>query len=129
MKFSVDKHEKYVVIKLDESKLTNDNTPRLKSEFILLNTEGYCNIVLDLSEVTECNDSQDLSCLLVGDRICKKAKGLFIITHVAECILQLLQMSNLNQSLHIVQQLAEAEDLIFMEEIEKELLGSFDQEN
>jgi anti-anti-sigma regulatory factor len=129
MKFSVDKHEKYVVIKLDEKMLTNDNTPRLKSEFILLNTEGYCNIVLDLSVVTECSDSQDLSCLLVGDRICKKAKGVFIVTNVAECILQLLEMSNLDQSLHIVQHLAEAEDLIFMEEIEKELLGSFDQEN
>lgn len=129
MKFSVDKHEKYVVIKLDENKFTNDNTPRLKSEFILLNAEGYCNIVLDLSMVTECTDSQDLSCLLVGDRLCKKANGLFIITHVTECISTILEMSNLDQSLNILGNLEEAEDLIFMEEIEKELLGSFDQDN
>ena len=72
MKFSVDKHEKYVVLKLNESKLTNDNTPKLKSEFILLNTEGYRNIVLDLSAIKQCDDSQDLSSLLVGDRLCKK---------------------------------------------------------
>ncbi|WP_442587976.1 STAS domain-containing protein [Pedobacter sp. AW31-3R] len=129
MKFSVDKHEKYVTIKLDDNKFTNDNTPRLKSEFILLNTEGYRNIVLDLSMVTACNDSQDLSCLLVGDRLCKKSNGLFVITNVAPCIIKLLEMSNLDQSLNIVAKIEEAEDLIFMEEIEKELLGSFDPNN
>jgi len=129
MKFSVDKHEKYVAIRLDETRLTTDNAPRLKSEFILLNAEGYCNIVLDLSMVSACDDSQDLSCLLVGDRICKKANGLFIVTGVTKCISQLLEMSSIDQSLNIVGQLEEAEDLIFMEEIEKELLGSFDQKN
>ena len=129
MKFSVDKHEKYVAIRLDETRLTTDNAPRLKSEFILLNAEGYCNIVLDLSMVSACDDSQDLSCLLVGDRICKKANGLFIVTGVTKCISQLLEMSSIDQSLNIVGQLEEAEDLIFMEEIEKESLGSFDQKN
>ncbi|CAM4429466.1 Anti-anti-sigma regulatory factor (antagonist of anti-sigma factor) [Pedobacter westerhofensis] len=128
MKFSVDKHEKYVVLRLDEPRLTTENAPRLKSEFILLNTEGYCNIVLDLSQVSACDDSQDLSCLLVGDRLCKKANGLFIVTGITKCILELLEMSSIDQSLNIVGQLEEAEDLIFMEEIEKELLGSFDQE-
>jgi len=128
MKFSVDKHEKYVVLRLDETRLTTENAPRLKSEFILLNAEGYCNIVLDLSVVSACDDSQDLSCLLVGDRLCKKANGLFIVTGIRRCIQELLEMSSIDQSLHIVGQLEEAEDLIFMEEIEKELLGSFDQE-
>ncbi|WP_367867137.1 STAS domain-containing protein [Pedobacter sp. WC2423] len=129
MKFSVDKHEKYVAIRLDENKLTAENTPGLKSEFILLNAEGYCNIVLDLSMVSNCDDSQDLSCLLVGDRLCKKANGLFLVTGLTECIAKLLEMSSIDQSLNIVGSLDEAEDLIFMEEIEKELLGSFDQGN
>jgi anti-sigma B factor antagonist len=128
MKFSLDKHEKYVVIKLNESKFTNDNTPRLKSELILLNAEGYCNIILDLSSMKVCDDSQDLSSLLVGDRLCKKAKGLFIVTGVRECVAQILKMSGLDKNLTIVAKLEEATDLIFMEEIEKELLGSFDQE-
>lgn len=127
MKFSVDKHEKYVVLKLNESKLTNDNTPKLKSEFILLNTEGYCNIVLDLSSIKQCQDSQDLSSLLFGDRLCKKANGLFIVTGVNGAVGTLLEMSNLDQSLTIVSKVDEATDLIFMEEIEKELLGSVDK--
>ena len=127
MKFSVDKHEKYVVLKLNESKLTNDNTPKLKSEFILLNTEGYCNIVLDLSAVKQCEDSQDLSSLLFGDRLCKKANGLFIVTGINSAVAKILEMSNLDQSLTIVNKVDEATDLIFMEEIEKELLGSVDK--
>ncbi|NQX38346.1 anti-anti-sigma factor [Pedobacter steynii] len=127
MKFSVDKHEKYVVLKLRESKFTNDNTPKLKSEFILLNAEGYHNIVLDLSAVKECNDSQDLSSLLVGDRLCKSANGLFILIGINGVVAKILEMSNLDQSLTIVSKLDEATDLIFMEEIEKELLGSVDK--
>ena len=127
MKFSVDKHEKYVVLKLRESKFTNDNTPKLKSEFILLNAEGYHNIVLDLSAVKECNDSQDLSSLLVGDRLCKNANGLFIVTGINPALAKILEMSNLDQSLVIVSKIDEATDLIFMEEIEKELLGSVDK--
>ncbi len=127
MKFSTDKHEKYVVIKLDENKFTNDNTPALKAEFILLNTEGFRNIVLDLSEVNECNDSQDLSCLLVGDRLCKSADGVFVVCGVNEDLAQVIKMSNIHQSVTFVNKLDEATDLIFMEEIEKELRGSVDK--
>ena len=127
MKFSTDKHEKYVVLKLDEPNFTNDNTPALKSELILLNTEGYRNIVLDLSEVKECNDSQDLSCLLVGDRLCKSADGIFVVSGVNDAIANIVKISNLHQSVTFVNKLDEATDLIFMEEIEKELRGSVDK--
>ncbi|WP_316767259.1 STAS domain-containing protein [Pedobacter frigiditerrae] len=127
MKFSTDKHEKYVVLKLDEPRFTNDNTPALKSEFILLNTEGYRNIVLDLSVVEECNDSQDLSCLLVGDRLCRSAGGVFVVTGVNNSIAKIVKMSNLHNSVTFVNKLDEATDLIFMEEIEKELRGGVDK--
>ncbi len=127
MKFSTDKHEKYVVLKLDEPHFTNDNTPALKSEFILLNAEGYRNIVVDLSAVKDCNDSQDLSCLLVGDRLCKSAGGVFIVSGVSAAIASIVKISNLHQSVTFVNKLDEATDLIFMEEIEKELRGSVDK--
>jgi anti-anti-sigma regulatory factor len=127
MKFSTDKHEKYVVIKLDEPKFTNDNTPALKSEFILLNAEGYRNIIIDLSVVEDCQDSQDLSCLLVGDRLCKSADGLFVVVGVSNNIAKIVKMSNLHQSITFVNKLDEATDLIFMEEIEKELRGGVDK--
>ena len=120
MKFTVDKHEKYVLIKLDESKLNSLISPKLKSEFILTNTEGQRNIILDLSAV-KYSDSSGLSSLLVGHRICKNADGIFVITGVNDNIMRLVTISQLENVLTIVPTVEEAIDLIFMEEIEKEL--------
>lgn len=120
MKFTVDKHEKYVLIKLDENKLNSLISPQLKSELILINTEGQRNIILDLSNV-KYSDSSGLSSLLVGHRICKNADGTFILTGINENIGRLITISQLENILTIVGSVDEAIDLIFMEEIEKEL--------
>ncbi len=120
MKFTIDKHEKYVLIKLNESKLNSLISPQLKSELILINTEGLRNIVLDLSAV-KYSDSSGLSSLLVGHRLCKNADGSFIITGVNDNITRLVTISQLENVLTIVPTTEEAIDLIFMEEIEREL--------
>ncbi len=120
MKFSIDKHEKYVLIKLNESKLNSLISPQLKSEFILTNTEGLRNIILDLS-VVKYSDSSGLSSLLVGHRLCKNADGNFIITGLNENINRLITISQLENVLSIVPTVEEAIDIIFMEEIEREL--------
>jgi len=68
MKYSVDKQEKYTLLRLDEDKLDSNIAPQLKSEMVTLHAEGVRNIVLDLSEV-KYTDSSGLSALLVGNRI------------------------------------------------------------
>jgi len=120
MKFSVDKHEKYILIKLDENKLNSLVSPQLKSELILTNTEGQRNIILDMSGVKYA-DSSGLSSLLVGHRLCKNANGVFILTGINEAVSRLLTISQLDTVITIVPKVEEAIDLIFMEEIEKEL--------
>jgi anti-anti-sigma factor len=120
MKFTVDKHEKYVLIKLNESKLNSLISPQLKSELILTNTEGQRNIILDLSAV-KYSDSSGLGSLLVGHRICKNSEGTFILTGINENVARLITISQLDNVLTIVGTVDEAIDLIFMEEIEKEL--------
>ncbi|MDQ0639071.1 anti-anti-sigma regulatory factor [Pedobacter sp. W3I1] len=124
MKFSVDKHDKYVTLKLEENKFTNDNAPGLKSEFYLLSAEGFQNIIVDLSHVTECSDAQDLSCLLVGDRLCKSAGGLFIVTGINDELASIIELSNIFQSVTFVNTIDEATDFIFMDELEKEFRGA-----
>ena len=123
MKFTVDKHEKYVLIKLNESKLNSLISPQLKSELILSNSEGQRNIILDLSNV-KYSDSSGLSSLLVGHRICKNSDGTFILTGINENISRLIAISQLENILNIVGSVDEGIDLIFMEEIEKELKKS-----
>jgi anti-sigma B factor antagonist len=120
MKFSLDKHEKYVVFKLEESKLNSLIAPIVKSEFILINTEGLRNIIMDLSEVKFC-DSSGLSSLLVAHRLCKTSGGTFAVTGLQPTVEKLIKISQLESVLTIVMSVEEAVDLIFMEEIEKEL--------
>lgn len=120
MKFTVDKHEKYILIKLNESKLNSLVSPQLKSELILTNTEGQRNIVLDMSNVKYA-DSSGLSSLLVGHRLCKNADGLFILTGINDAVSRLITISQLDSVITIVPKVEEAIDLIFMEEIEKDL--------
>jgi len=120
MKFAVDKHEKYILVKLNESKLNSLVTPQLKSELILINAEGQRNIILDLSQV-KFADSSGLSSLLVGHRLCKNAGGVFILASLCDAIGRLITISQLDSILSIVPTSEEAIDLIFMEEIEKEL--------
>ena len=120
MKFTVDKHEKYILLKLNETKLNSLITPQLKSELILINTEGQRNIILDLSQI-KFADSSGLSSLLVGHRLCKNASGSFIITGLNDAVYRLITISQLENVLSIVPSSKEAVDLVFMEEIEKEL--------
>jgi len=120
MKFTVDKHEKYILLKLNESKLNSLITPQLKSELILISTEGQRNIILDLSQV-KFADSSGLSSLLVGHRLCKNAAGTFILTCLNDAVSRLITISQLDSVLSIVSTAEEAIDLVFMEEIEKEL--------
>jgi len=120
MKFTVDKHDKYTLVRLNESKLNSLITPQLKSELIMMNTEGQRNIVLDLCQV-KFADSSGLSSLLVGHRLCKNAGGTFILACLNDAVARLVNISQLESVLSIVPTTEEAIDLIFMEEIEKEL--------
>jgi anti-sigma B factor antagonist len=120
MKFTVDKHEKYVLLKLNESKLNSLVTPQLKSELILINTEGQRNIIMDLSQI-KFADSSGLSSLLVGHRLCKNASGVFILVGLNEPVSRLISISQLDSVLSIVPTTEEAIDLVFMEEVEKQL--------
>ena len=120
MKFTVDKHEKYILLKLNETKLNSLITPQLKSELILINTEGQRNIIFDLSQV-KFADSSGLSSLLVGHRLCKNASGVFILSGLNDAVARLINISQLESVFTIVKTSEEGVDLVFMEEIEKEL--------
>jgi anti-sigma B factor antagonist len=120
MKFTVDKHEKYILLKLNESKLNSLVTPQLKSELILINTEGQRNIIMDLSQI-KFADSSGLSSLLVGHRLCKNAEGVFILVGLNDAVARLISISQLDSVLSIVPTTEEAIDLVFMEEVEKQL--------
>lgn len=120
MKFTVDKKEKYSIIKLQEDKLNTLVAPHLKSELVLLNSDGVKNIILEISEVRFA-DSSGLSAILIGNRLCSNASGSFVIASPQESVLKLIKISQLDNILHIVPSLSEAIDLVMMEEIERDI--------
>ncbi|MGY3052314.1 anti-anti-sigma regulatory factor [Pedobacter sp. UYEF25] len=121
MKFSVDKQEKYVVLELKEERFTNEIAPGLKSELYMLNAEGFKYIIVDLSSVIECKDAQDLSSLLVGDRLCKSAGGLFVVAGVNEELESIIALSKIFNSIVFVGNVEEAIDFVYMDNLEKDL--------
>lgn len=120
MHFSLDKTEKYVVIKLHEQKLNTLIAAELKSELLLLNTQGFNNIILDLVESQYC-DSSGLSAILVGNRLCRNANGSFVITGLSDTVMKLVQISQLDQVLNIALTTNDAIDFILETEEEHKI--------
>lgn len=117
MKYTIDKTEKYSLLKLHESRLDSTIAPSLKSELLTLHAEGVKNIILDLEEV-KYTDSSGLSALLVGNRILSDDGGIFILIHLSDHAMKLVRISQLDTVLNILNTPEEAVDAVFMHEIE-----------
>ena len=120
MKYTIDKQEKYSLLRLHEEKMDSSVAPGLKSELITLHAEGVKNIILDLSDV-KYTDSSGLSALLVGNRIFQEEGGIFILASLSEHTMKLIKISQLDSVLNIANTSEEAVDAVFMHEIEKDL--------
>ena len=72
---------------------------------------GMKNIILDLSNSRYC-DSSGLSAILVANRLCKNAKGTFVLTGLNEAVERLITISQLDTVLNIVGSIDEAVKMI-----------------
>jgi anti-sigma B factor antagonist len=122
MKYTIDKQEKYTLVRLHEEKLDSTAAPQLKSEMVTLHAEGVRNIILDLSEV-KYTDSSGLSAVLVGNRILHEDGGIFVLTSLSDHTAKLIKISQLDSVLNILPTVEEAIDAVFMHEIEKDMKG------
>lgn len=123
MKFSTDVQDKYIVLALAEVNLNSIVAPALKSEFVRLATaEGAKkSLILDLSPV-QFVDSSGLSAILTAERLWKNAGFSFILTGVnSGSVRKLIEISRLDNILTIVPTIEESVDLVFMEQLEREL--------
>ncbi len=122
MKYTIDKEEKYSLVRLDEEKLDSVLAPELKSEFVKLNTGGVRNLILDLSPVKYV-DSSGLSAILVANRLCENSRGMLVVAAPSEHVTKLLKISRLDAVLNILPSVEEAIDAVAMNEIESDLRG------
>lgn len=122
MKYSIDREEKYNVIRVENEKLDSTIAPELKSELVSIQGQGIQNIIVDLSEVKYI-DSSGLSSLLVGNRVFTENNGTFILTCISDHAMKLIKISQLDKVLNILPTVEEAVDAVFLLEIENDLLG------
>jgi len=114
MEFSIDKQEKYTLIKVLVEKLDTHIAPALKSELVLIAGNGEKNIILDLSKCRYC-DSSGLSAILVANRLCKNAEGTFVLTGLQPSVERLITISQLDTVLNITYTADKGVDLILHE--------------
>tara|TARA_B100000809_G_scaffold264259_1_gene319615 strand:+ start:4575 stop:4934 length:360 start_codon:yes stop_codon:yes gene_type:complete len=118
MSFKIEQQEKYTLIKFSTEKLDAIVAPDLKSELVIISKRGVKNIIIDMESVKYC-DSSGLSSLLIGHRVCKEAKGSFVLSSLQTSVERLITISQLDSILNIKKTSKEAIDSIFVEEIEK----------
>lgn len=120
MKYSTFEHEQYVIIELQEEKLTSTVAPDLKSKFVMLNASGQQNIILDLSEVKYA-DSSGLSSLLRANSMFEQDGGIFVLCGLSDHVEKLITITHLDRVLNILPTRQEAIEAVFMHEIEKDI--------
>lgn len=119
MNFKVEEQEKCVTVTIETVRLNATISPELKTIFTeIINDKQQRNIVLDVSKCNYC-DSSGLSAILLGHRMCKNSSGTFVLSGSKELVEKLIQLSKLDSILTLTPTLAEAIDIIMMNEIEK----------
>jgi len=101
MNFEVNKKDNVSTITCLIEKLDTLVAPELKSQFVLLDSNGESNFIIDMSSVKYC-DSSGLSALLVGNRFAKSSKGSFVICGLQPYVEKLINISQLHSVLNIV---------------------------
>ena len=114
MEFKITKKEKHTLIEVLVDKLDSQIAPSLKSELVLVSGNKEKNIVLDLSQCRYC-DSSGLSAILVANRLCKNANGIFVLTGLQTAVERLVTISQLDTVLNITATIEKAEELIAKE--------------
>jgi len=120
MNFVSAQKEKLVYITSNVEKLDAIFAPELKSELVLQNRSTQRNIIVDLT-ASKYIDSSGLSALLVGQRLCRDANGTFVVCGLQETVKKLISISQLDSVFKITPTLNEAIDLVYMEELEREI--------
>lgn len=116
--FNVEKNDRYTLIRVQAEKLDSTVSPALKSELVVMNSDGVRNIIIDMTESRYC-DSSGLSAILVANRLCKNANGTFVICGLQDAVRKLISISQLDSILNISDDLPNAIDAVVAEEVER----------
>lgn len=111
MKFTIDKRENYVIIEPHVPVLNGNVARKLKAEFLLRNTGGQKNIVLNLKRV-QSTDEEGIRVGILANRLCRTLGGVFILMGVNDEIYEFIELTLIKRDFFIVKNLKEARRII-----------------
>ncbi len=109
--FEVVKHDDYTLITILKDKLDSHIAPNVKSELVLISGNGEQNMIMNLGKCRYC-DSSGLSAILIANRLCKNADGVFVLTDLQSAVERLISISQLDTVLNITENMEQAELII-----------------
>lgn len=107
MGFIKEERDGVTIIEVDEERLDSLVSPHLKSELLVLASQGVKRIVIDLSRVLYA-DSSGLGALLFGSRQIKNSGGQFKLFAANDRIMSLIRIARLEGHLVNYKDKAEA---------------------
>jgi len=108
VKFSILKKDSHTRIIVNKENLDTRIAPELKSELVAIVGSGEKNMLIDLSNCSNC-DSSGLSALLLGNRLCQESNGKFVLCGLSSRIRESLDLLGFEDFLAIVGTWEEAE--------------------
>ena len=111
MDFKKEKKDNFTLVTILAEKVDTGIAPILKSEFVLISSNGEKNILLDFSACRYV-DSSGLSAILVANRLCKNAGGKLVLTGLQSAVERLIIISQLDSVLNIAYTMEKAEELL-----------------
>jgi len=115
--FTIERGDRYTLIKVTADKLDTQVAPALKSELVVLSADGVRNLIIDLGETRYC-DSSGLSSILVANRLCKNSNGALVLSCLQEPVKKLINISQLDTILKISVSIPDAIDMVVASDVE-----------
>ena len=107
MSFKIEKNDNYAVVKFQVRRLNSSISPSIKTELKTLNSNGFKNIIFDMTNVRFC-DSLGLTLILITYHLCKTSNGKFVITGLQEHVKKTIAITQLDSILTIANYLPDA---------------------
>ena len=128
MEVKTDTKEKFHVITVETDNLTANLTDQLCKQLENFLKEDIKNIVLNLSTVSDIEDSGAESLVKTQQKFYDNSAS-FVICNLQPSVENFLDNRNLLELMNVTPTESEAWDIVQMEEIERELLGDEDNHN
>ncbi|MBA4850091.1 STAS domain-containing protein [Emticicia sp. BO119] len=126
MNYKIDKTEQYALISLDETTFGVEIAPPFEKLVVQLYREGYTNMVVDFTKVTDV-DSDGLSLIRKVTRVCRAEQGLFVICTKEDDVIDEIDSAKIPE-LVILPTVDEGIDAVFMNDLENDFREENDDE-